>query len=71
MVNTDNGRGMKPDEFAKEVVRQLSWSEPPAEIIVGTDGWLFKLVNPYMPTRLWRSMTAKSCKSVGLKAASS
>lgn len=70
MVNTENGRGMPPATFAKRVLDlAIGASVPPPEIIIGTDDWMFKYINPYLPTWIWRSMIRKDCKVVGLKAA--
>jgi len=69
MVDTGNGRGMAPDAFAKRVLDLVLASSPPPEIVVGTDDWMFKFVNPYLPVWIWRSLITKNCKTNGLKAA--
>lgn len=67
LVDTGNGRGMDAKAFSKQVIRQLEWSEPPAEIVIGTDSYLFTMVAPYMPTWIWRKMNAKTCNTAVLK----
>ena len=69
MVDTENGRGMPPDTFAKRVLDLVLRASPPPEIVIGTDDWMFKYINPYLPTWIWRNMISKNCKTVGLKAA--
>lgn len=69
LVDTENGRGMAPAPFAKQVLDLVLRPAPPPEIIIGTDDWIFKYINPYLPTWLSRKMVSGKCKTNGLKAA--
>lgn len=69
LVDTENGRGMAPAPFAKQVLDLVLRPTPPPEIIIGTDDWIFKYINPYLPTWLSRKMVSGKCKTNGLKAA--
>jgi hypothetical protein len=71
MVDTGNGRGMPPADFARRVIEQISRPKPPYEIVIGTDDWMFKYIQPYLPTWVWRRMITKSCGTSSLTAAAS